>query len=224
MVPISCGTVQHINIHLGPQGQRSFAKKRNSGHAQRGPALIFLISLSFYWACTMHSDCCWCRCSFYLFNGAPILHLHQDFSSLHSSIKHIMSLISVGMVEIMGPSDPGRASKLPTNKLNLLCWYPLVPSLLLCFFSLHLLFSSSSAKSPRAGRKSVAPESFALSSRALLFLPPGKLPIWVKMEDWVWHYWHMKFFKGTTSGACRKCPEPKSKSCILRDVFKHLPW
>lgn len=44
------------------------------------------------------------------------------------------------------------------------------------------------------------------------------------MEDWVWHHWHMKFFEGTTSGAFRKCPELKSKSSILRDVFKHLPW
>lgn len=47
VVSISCGLVQHMETHLGPQGQRSFAKKRNLGHAQlwisthSGLALIF---------------------------------------------------------------------------------------------------------------------------------------------------------------------------------------
>ena len=115
----------------------------------------------------MHSDCCRCRYRFYLVDAAPILHLHQDSSSLDRSIKYIMSLISVGMVAIMGQSDLGRASKLPTDKLNLPCQYPLVLSLLLCFFSLHLLFSSSSftlKKSPRSGvGRSALPASLGVT-------------------------------------------------------------
>lgn len=128
----------------------------------------------------MHSDCCWCGHRFYMFSAAPVFHLQQDFSSLRRFIKSIMFLISVGMVAIMGQSDLGRASKMPINKLNLPCQYPLVLSLVLCFLSLHLLFSSSSftpEKSPRSSSKPAVPESFALrpSFAFPAFLPPGKL-------------------------------------------------
>lgn len=94
-----------------------------------------------------------------------------DFSSLDRSIQRIVFLISVGMVAIMDKCDLGRASKLPIDKPNPPCQYPQVPSLLLCFFSLHLLFSSfTPEKSPQSGSKPAVPENFALSSQALLFL------------------------------------------------------
>lgn len=99
-------------------------------------------------------------------------------SSLDRSIKYIMSLISVVMVAIMGQSDLGRASKLPTEKLNLPCQYPLVFSLLFLpsFTVLLLLFYSWQI--PKVWQQACSSwelcsqqPSFAFPT----FLPPGKL-------------------------------------------------
>ena len=83
-------------------GIEMLSKEKAPGACPAWASTDFLIPLRFYWACTMHSDHCWCKYRFYLFNAAPILHLLQDFSILERSIKYIMSLISVFMVAIMG--------------------------------------------------------------------------------------------------------------------------
>lgn len=83
-------------------GIEMLCKEKAPGARPEWASTDFFNSTEFYWACTMHSDCCWCRYRFYLFDAAPVLHLHQDFSSLHRSIKCIMSLLSVG---VMGQSD-----------------------------------------------------------------------------------------------------------------------
>lgn len=109
-----CSTQTQI---LVPGDTDGLHKKNNWGLTSMGKHWFF----KFHWVLLGLYHAQWLLLVFYLFNAAPVPHLHQDFSSLDRSIKYILSLISVCMVAVLGQSDLRRAPKSPTGKLNLHC-------------------------------------------------------------------------------------------------------
>jgi len=84
--------------------------------------------------------------------------LHQSFSTLGTSVKYTMSSVSVGMAKVF---QEELLYFPPTRRTQ---QYPLILSLLLCFFSLLLLFSFSAfavVKFQRSCSKLAVPDSCA---------------------------------------------------------------